>query len=73
MKPPSNERVPTTWPSSEKKPEADDLFDIRKPLKEDDPRRNFTFAHPVKADSSIKDPPTLSSVIVSVTTSVLEA
>jgi hypothetical protein len=36
MKPPSNERLPTTWYSSKKKPDTY-LSDSRKPLIEDDP------------------------------------
>jgi hypothetical protein len=50
MKPPSNERLPTTWASSDKKPDADHLSETRKPLKEDDPRRLLTTALPVRAD-----------------------
>jgi hypothetical protein len=73
MKPPSNERLPTTWASTDKKPEADHLSDTRKPLKEDDPRRLLTSALPVRAaDLPIKDQISLSSVIVSATVTASE-
>jgi hypothetical protein len=72
MKPPSNERLPTTWPSSDKKLEIDNLSDTRKPLKEDDPRRLLNSALPVRADLPIKDQLSLSSVIVSATVSALD-
>jgi hypothetical protein len=71
MKPPSNERPATTWASSDKKPEAD-LTDTRKPLKEDDPRRLLTTAPSLRADLPVKDPPSLSSAIVSATSAVLD-